>query len=97
MEGRRRRGEGKRRKNERRGGILGDVGSGNPGRRPRVPASDDNVGYAFVSDVTYGHYFEYVEEETDYFSASRECYDKGGSLGVPVNEEEQQYLQDNMK
>ena len=28
--------------NERRGrrdGILGDAGSGNPGRRPRVPAS----------------------------------------------------------
>ena len=25
--------------NERRGGALGDAGSGNPGRRPRVPAS----------------------------------------------------------
>ena len=23
----------------RRGGVLGDIGSGNPGRRPRVPAS----------------------------------------------------------
>ena len=31
--------------NERRGrkdGILGDAGSGNPGRRPRVPASTLN-------------------------------------------------------
>ena len=45
----------------------------------------------------YGHYFEYVEQETDYFSASRACYDKGGSVAVPVNEEEQQYLQDKMK
>ena len=27
----------------RRGGALGDAGSGNPGRRPRVPASWDNA------------------------------------------------------
>ena len=27
----------------RRGGALGDAGSGNPGRRPRVPASIYNL------------------------------------------------------
>ena len=35
---RRRKGE-----EERRGGVLGHAGSGNPGRRPRVPASSDNI------------------------------------------------------
>ena len=29
----------------RRGGVLGDAGSGNPGRRPRVPASTINTPF----------------------------------------------------
>ena len=45
----------------------------------------------------YGHYFVYVEETADFFSASRACYDQGGSLAVPMNQEEQDFLQNNMK
>ena len=37
----RRRGE--EEENEGRGGVLGDADSGNPGRRPRVPASLYNM------------------------------------------------------
>ena len=33
---------GRERENERRGAVFGDAGSGNPGRRPRVPASISN-------------------------------------------------------
>ena len=32
-------------------GILGDAGSGNPGRRPRVPASDLNLSKYFLENL----------------------------------------------
>ena len=55
------------------------------------------VNIVTISETVYGHYFEYVEEATDFFSASRTCYDQGGSIAVPMNQEEQNYLQSNIK
>ena len=45
-EGKRRGGEGRGGETERRGGFLGDAGSENTGRRPRVPASILNTSYS---------------------------------------------------
>jgi len=39
------------------------------------------------------HRFVYITEPTDFFTASRKCYDDGGSIAVPRNSAEQEKLQ----
>eukprot|EP00116_Pleurobrachia_bachei_P000171 sb/3460433/ len=48
---------------------------------------------SFSSGYQQGHYFIYNETPTDFFAASRDCFDKGGWLAVPMNQAEQEYLQ----
>ena len=71
-EGKRRGGEGRGGETERRGGFLGDAGSENAGRRPRVPASSHKLcsnRRSIKSCRNYWSVFKFITFNGNYFLA----------------------------